>query len=254
MNQYELSKQFWDFAFLNPDKIKPTHAAIYFFAMEHCNRLGWKKKFGLPTSMTIEAIGMKSYSVYKKHFDDIIEWGLFEIVEYSKNQYSSNIIALSESFKANNKANSKANSKALNNATVKHASKQSESTIQSTGESTGSIDKPITIEPITNNSSTSSNIQYPFDSEKFLTAWKEWKQYKSEQHKFKFKSDLSEQKSLNLLFNESHKSEETAIKMIDYAIAKGWQGWVAKDDVNFYSGNATTTKPKKDFSDPKYFD
>lgn len=141
--QYELSRNFWDFTFENPEKVKPTHIAIYFFAMEHCNRLGWKEKFGLPTSMVLDAIGLKSYNTYKAHFDDLVEWGAIKVIEYSKNQYSSNIIALSNGVSKSNKA--------LAKATKKHHESTSESTQQSTGESTGSIDKPITnnLEPIT---------------------------------------------------------------------------------------------------------
>ena len=132
-NGYELSRIFWDFAFNNPEKIRPVHAAIYFFAVEHCNRLGWKNKFGLPTSMVLEAVGIKSYSVYKKAFDELVEFNFFEVIQYSKNQYSSNVIALKE--------NSKAKAKALDKAIVKHVSKQTKSTDQSTV----SIDKPLTI-------------------------------------------------------------------------------------------------------------
>jgi hypothetical protein len=141
MNHYTLSRHFWDFAFENPDKIKPTHISIYFFAMEHCNRLGWKKKFGIPTSMVLEAIGVKSYSVYKKAFDQLAEWELIEVVEYSKNQFSSNIIA----FKEYTKANTKADTKALDKALTTHASKQRQSTYQSTYQSIVTVDKQLTI-------------------------------------------------------------------------------------------------------------
>jgi len=140
MNIYNLSRIFWDYCFENTGKIKPVHISIYFFAIEHCNRLGWKKQFGFPTAMVLDAINIKSYSVYKAAFDDLVSFGFFEVVEYSKNQYSSNIIALKE----NNKANYKANTKALDKAMLKHVSKQH----QSTSESTDSIDIPITNLPI----------------------------------------------------------------------------------------------------------
>lgn len=140
MNGYELSRIFWDFAFANPQKIKPYHAAIYFYAIEHCNRLGWKESFGFPTLLVLESTGIKSYSSYKRYFDDLVEFGFFEVKEYSKNQYSSNIIALT--FKE------KANDKALDKALVKQIPKQVESTIQSTDQSKYSINKPLTIEPI----------------------------------------------------------------------------------------------------------
>ena len=121
MDIYKLTRDFWDFAFENTGKIKPIHVSIYFFALEHCNRLGWKKNFGLPTSMVLEAISVKSYSVYKSAFDDLVNFGLFEVIQYSKNQYSSNIIALKE----NNKANMKANTKALDKALIKHNTEHS---------------------------------------------------------------------------------------------------------------------------------
>ena len=119
---YELNRSFWDFAFDNPEKIKPNHCAVYYFALEHCNRLGWKDKFGFPTSMVMEATGIKSYSVYKKAFDELVEFGFIHVIEYSRNQHSSNVIALKE----NNKAHSKATVKALDKALSKHNSEHSE--------------------------------------------------------------------------------------------------------------------------------
>lgn len=161
MDGYSLSREFWDFAFENPEKVKPTHIAIYFFAVEHCNRLGWKVKFGLPTAMVLDAIGIKSYSVYKKCFDDLAEWQFFEVLEYSKNQYSANIIALKE----NCKAHSKATNKALDKAMVKHVSKQ----VKSTCQSNDSIDKHINL--ITNkqnNNETIANVLKSSESSSWL--------------------------------------------------------------------------------------
>ena len=123
MNSYELSRNFINFAFENPDKIKPNHYAIYFFAIEHCNRLGWKKKYGLPTTMAMEAIGIKSYNTYINALNDLVEWGFIQLIEKSKNQYSSNIIALSNFDKAHNKA--------LDKALIKHTTKHCRSTQQS---------------------------------------------------------------------------------------------------------------------------
>lgn len=149
MDIYALSRSFWDYSFENPEKIKPNHIAMYFFAIEHCNRLGWKKKFGFPTSMVMDAISIKSYSVYKKTFDELAQFGFFEIIELSKNQYSSNIIALKENYNAN--------AKALDKALTKHTSKQcqsiSESTVQSTSESNDSIDIQVY-----NNTNIQNNI------------------------------------------------------------------------------------------------
>ena len=133
MNSYDLSRKFIDFAFENPTKIKPNHYAVYFFSVEHCNRMGWKKQFGLPTTMTMEAVGIRSYNTYINTFNELVEFGFFNCVERSKNQHSSNIIELSNFNKALDKA--------LDKAMIKHGTKQSESTEQSNC----SIDKPKTL-------------------------------------------------------------------------------------------------------------
>lgn len=122
MDIYNLSRNFWNFSFENPEKIKPNHVAMYFFAIEHCNRLGWKEKFGFPTTMVMDAISIKSYNVFKKTFNDLVDYGFFKLIEKSKNQYSSNIIALSKF--------NKAQYKALDKAIIKHSTKQVESTVQ----------------------------------------------------------------------------------------------------------------------------
>lgn len=115
---------------------------LYFFCVEHCNRLGWKKEFGLPTQMAMEAIGIRSYNTYIKTLHELVDYGFIIMVEKSKNQYSSNIIALSNF----DKALDKAPTKALDKAMIKHLTKHSESTYQSND----SINKHITIniEPI----------------------------------------------------------------------------------------------------------
>ena len=120
MDIYSLTRNFWDYSFENPDRLKPNHAAIYFFAIEHCNRLGWKEKFGLPTTMVMEAVGIKNYKTYHSALMDLIEIGLIELIEKSKNQYSSNVIALVNF--------TKANAKALDKALSKHVPKQVQST------------------------------------------------------------------------------------------------------------------------------
>lgn len=140
LNSYNLSRSWFDFAFQNPEKISPNHAAIYFFAIEHCNRLGWKEKFGFPTQMAMDAIGIKKHHTYIKYFNDLVEWGFFILVQKSTNQYSANIISLKSAMPKNGKA--------LGKAIATHAAKQTQSNGQSTGQSIGCIDKPDNQEPI----------------------------------------------------------------------------------------------------------
>jgi len=156
MNGYELSRNWWDFCFENPEKINPNHSAIYFFAIEHCNRLGWKSKFGFPTQMAMDAIGIKKHETYIKYFYDLCNWGFFILVQKSTNQYSSNIISLSNGITKNGKA--------LGNAILKHV----ESTGESTWESNNSIDKPVTKNlkhnKQSNNTSLASDVMIAFNN------------------------------------------------------------------------------------------
>lgn len=128
LNSYDLSRKWFNYSFDNPEKVKPIHSAIYFFAIEHCNRLGWKTKFGFPSQMVMEAVGVKNWRTYSKALNELVEFGFIEMIETSKNQYSSNIIAIVK--------NTKAPTKALDKALQKHSTKQ--------GQSTVSIDKQET--------------------------------------------------------------------------------------------------------------
>ena len=197
MTGYELSRKFWDFSFSNPDKVKPYHSAIFFFAIEHCNRLGWKSKFGFPTSMVMEATGIKSYSAYKRYLDNLVDWGFFTMIESSKNQYSSNIIALALKVKAHTKA--------LDKALIKHNTKQVQSI--------DSIIKQLTKEQLTIKQLTNikkivleyekNEIVFPFESEKFKNSWDIWKRYKIIEHKFTYK--IEDGILLIPLINKNHK-------------------------------------------------
>lgn len=135
MNGYDLSRAWFDFCFDNPELINPNHTAIYFFAIEHCNRLGWKRKFGFPSQMTMDALGIKKHQTYIKYFNDIVEWGGFTLIQKSKNQYSANIISINAMPKSG---------KALDKAFITHAAKQTQSNGQSTGQSNSSVYKQET--------------------------------------------------------------------------------------------------------------
>lgn len=190
MNGYELSRNWFDWCFDNPEKIKPNHSALYFFAIEHCNRLGWKKKFGFPTEMAKDAIGIKSYNTFINTLNDLVDFGFVIMIERSKNQYSSNIIELSNFNKALDKA--------LDKAIVNHVIKQSEST----SESISSINKPLTINHITNNVEGEEEISaYSAEEEKLIIS-----NYLESQDLFKLKKEPQKKES-NKTFAESLKFE-----------------------------------------------
>ena len=148
MNGYNLSRDFYSFKFLNPEKVKAVHSDLYHYIIDLWNRLGQKEKFGLPTSITMECLGIGSYNTYKKALSDLVDFGFLIIILESKNQHQSKIIAISK--------NDEATDKALDKASKKHVTKQDESTIQSIC----TIDKQYTY----------NNIQYTID-ESFDLFW-----------------------------------------------------------------------------------
>jgi len=113
---YELSTAWFDWCYENPEKVSVTHSAMYFFIIDHWNRMGRKDKFGLPAEMTKDALGIKNYKTFSKTFNDLIDWGFLIIHQRSKNQFSANIIALVK--------NTTATTTALTKASRMHAAKQ----------------------------------------------------------------------------------------------------------------------------------
>lgn len=63
----------------------------------------------------------------------------------------------------------------------------------------------------------------PF-SPSFLETWQLWKDYKWEQHKFKYKGCISEQVKLMQLFEMSGGNETLATKIIEQSIGECWSG------------------------------
>ncbi|CAL2077486.1 conserved protein of unknown function [Tenacibaculum sp. 190524A02b] len=128
MNSYDLSRKWFNFSFENPDLVKPIHTAIYFIAIDTCNRLGWKEKFSLCTYRSMEGIGVKSPKTYKKALLNLVEWGFLIMYQESKNQHTANIVALVKNTKADTQADTKALDKALLNQEPKQELKQSPGT------------------------------------------------------------------------------------------------------------------------------
>jgi len=192
MDYFKITRTFWDFTFENPEKIKPNHCALYLFIVEHCNRLGWKRKFGLPTTMAKDAIGIRSYNTYINTLNDLVDFGLIEMIEVSKNQYSSNIVAISNFDKALDKA--------LDKASIKHVTKQSESTIQSID----SIDKHNTNKQINNKASLETRTLafkeklVPFKNKYSIDLLKNFFQYWTEPNHSKTKMLFELQKTFDI--------------------------------------------------------
>jgi hypothetical protein len=117
MNGYNLIRDWYNYKFENPSRVKASHSDFYCYLIDRWNRLGQKNEFGLPTSVTMEALGIGSYNSYKKTLQDLIDFGFIKLVTESKNQYQSKVIALSKNDKASYKALNEAHNKAPDKAT-----------------------------------------------------------------------------------------------------------------------------------------
>jgi hypothetical protein len=85
----------------------------------------------------------------------------------------------------------------------------------------------------------------PFTSEKFIKYWGIWKDYKTKEYNFKFKSISSEQAGLNKLVKLSDGYEETAIKIIEESLANNWKGFFKlKNETNATTNNYSKLAPK----------
>ena len=130
MNGYKLTRNWFDYKFENPSKVRAIHTDFYIYLVDQWNRLGKKDEFGLPTSYTMECLGIGSYNTYKKTLSDLVNFGFVKIVKDSKNQHISKIIALSKYDEAIDEAIDKPTDKPLDEATIKAIDKPTDTIIK----------------------------------------------------------------------------------------------------------------------------
>jgi hypothetical protein len=82
-------------------------------------------------------------------------------------------------------------------------------------------------------------VVMPWDSLLFREKWQLWKDYKKKEHRFGFKSEVSEQMALKKLTEVSNGQENRAIELIETAISNGWKGIHEVTQKNQTNGNRT---------------
>lgn len=87
------------------------------------------------------------------------------------------------------------------------------------------------------NVKSDEEIMLPWNDVSFVLMWSNWKKYKLGEHRFKYKTHISEQMALKELCDLSEGHCSNAIKIIEKSISKGWKGFfkLTKED------NATIT-------------
>lgn len=76
----------------------------------------------------------------------------------------------------------------------------------------------------TNQETEDLELTFPFLSERFLTAWNGWKEYRKKELRKTFKEAKTEQTALNGLAKKSNNNEEVAIAIILQSIENQWTG------------------------------
>ncbi len=135
---FDYTRVWYEFAF-SSNKVRPVHHAIYLYAVQLNNMLGWKESFGFPASQAMEVAGIASYNTYIKAFRELVDWKFITLIEKSENQFKANIIALSKIDKSLDKS--------LDNSVLNHMTEQERITIQGTSQINYSVDIPNTNMP-----------------------------------------------------------------------------------------------------------
>ena len=208
MNGYELSRNWFDFAFENNSKITANHGILFFWLIEINNRLGWAKEFQITAKECMQGMGCHSYNTYKKCLDDLIKWEFIILKRKAVNQFQTNIIALSK----NDKALYKAMDKALT-LPYQKMTKQVQSTIQSTVQSTSDIHKPINKEIYK---------EFIFFDDTFSVLWNDYLEMRI---KIRKPATLKAEKlAINLIKKYSDNDVLTARNILEQSILNSWQG------------------------------
>lgn len=76
-----------------------------------------------------------------------------------------------------------------------------------------------------------TGLVLPFESENFLKFWNIWKEYKKREHRFNYKSVLSEQSALKKLYELSEGKEDKALRIIENSISSGWRGFFKDKEI-----------------------
>jgi len=123
MNGYELSRNWFDWAWENPDFRTTNMAALYMWFIEKWNRCGQPQKFSVTASESMDCLGMKSRNTYSQTFNKLVEHGFIKVVVKSKNQYNCNVIMLTQKISKHKDSTRTA----LDQALIWHMSKHEDS-------------------------------------------------------------------------------------------------------------------------------
>jgi len=153
-------------------------------------------------------LGIKNWRTYSKALNELVEFGFIKMIEVSKNQHSSNIIAIVK----NTEAITKAGAKALDKALSKHSTKYSQSIV--------SIDKQTN--NITKNKEQENDV---FSFEDFWNCYpikKSKAESAKKYNKLKDKDKLIIKNTINDFINDKPFKDYTHPHPLTYINQKRW--------------------------------
>lgn len=93
-NGYYITRTWFLWCAYNSEKIRPIHTAIYLYAVDTCNKLGWREKFGFPTDSVMEILGIGNWRTYSKALNELIDFGFIQLIRKSPNRHVSALISI----------------------------------------------------------------------------------------------------------------------------------------------------------------
>lgn len=117
---YEFTRNWFDWAFENPDLNNTNMAALFLWFVEKNNRCGWAEKFSVTASESMDCLGMKSRNTYNKAFNDLVKHKFIIVVTRATNQNTCNVISLNQNL-SKRKVGERS---ALDSAIIQHVSKR----------------------------------------------------------------------------------------------------------------------------------
>lgn len=220
MNYIEQINNFW--AYTEQEDISAVDIAVYFAILKYCNSLSWLNPFICHWEIICQTSKV-SKNAYYKSLERLENIGLIKYEKGEKNTLKKpKVFILQLKNKKGIIEEQKGNKEGIER--------------EQNGEQKGNLYKQVNLET---NKPINNTIDYIFEEDKFLTHWNRWKDYKSKEHKFRFKTSISEQASITELYNLSNGDLQNAIKIIDKSIASGWKGFFKLND-----GYQKENKPK----------
>lgn len=94
MNAYQLSRQWFDFAYENPDRATTAQAVLYLWLIEANNRRGFSEKFIFNTQDAGAYTGIRNRKTVWNALSALVENGFVTMVKKAKNQSEFTVISI----------------------------------------------------------------------------------------------------------------------------------------------------------------